>query len=200
MFRYRILPMLSLWACVVFLCTSTMADAANAVVWKMDTGKSTLSFKGKQMGSAFSGQFKNFVAEIVFDPEHLPQSHVKVTVDTSSADTGDKERDTNIASAEWFDVKNHPVATFEAQKFSQTDDKTFVAEGDLNILGISVPLALPFTLDIEKSADGTQTAHVLATVVLDRSKWQLGKSDWKDPSIIANDVTIDIDLTATAGH
>lgn len=198
MFRYRILPMLSVWACVIFLSLPTTARAANGDIWKMNADASTLSFKGKQMGSAFSGQFKNFDTEIVFDPAHLAQAHVKVTIDAASADTGDKERDTNIAGAEWFDVKNHPVAIFEAKEFSKTDDKTFVAKGSLNILGISVPVALPFTLSIEQSLDGTRTAHVLASIVLDRSKWQLGKSDWKDASIIANEVTVDIDLTAAA--
>lgn len=167
--------------------------------WQIDKSQSSITFTGTQMGKSFQGVFKDFDAEISFDPDAPRGSYVKVTIDTASADTKDAERDGIMQDKLWFDVKNFPVATFESETFSKTNATDFVAEGNLTIRDVTLPLHLPFTLEITKDADsGNQTARMTAHVSLDRSLFKLGRKDWADPKSVANNVDVAITVVATS--
>lgn len=169
-----------------------------APVWQVDKSQSSIAFTGTQMGKKFEGVFKSFDAEIYFDPEALRGSHIKVTIDTASADTQDAERDGIMQDKLWFDVKNFPVATYESERFSKTNATDFVAEGTLTIRDVTLPVNLPFTLDITEDTDsGNKTARMTARVSLDRSLFQLGRKDWADPKSVANNVDVAITVVAT---
>jgi polyisoprenoid-binding protein YceI len=84
-----------------------------------------------------------------------------------------------------------------ADSFRKTGEGAYEANGNLTIKGITVPVLLPFTIKLEDVKDiGMTRARVKGSAVLDRSKFGLGKGEWADPSVIANEVTVDIDLTA----
>ena len=170
-----------------------------APVWLVDKNQSSITFTGTQMGKKFEGVFKNFDAEISFDPEAPRGSHVKVTIDTASADTQDTERDGIIKDTLWFDVKNFPIATYESEQFSKTNATDFVAEGTLTIRDVTLPVNLPFTLDITEDKDsGNKTARMTAHVSLNRSLFKLGQKDWADPKSVANNVDVAITVVATS--
>lgn len=164
--------------------------------WRVDPEKSTIAFTGKQMGSAFSGTLPAFTAEIFFDPADISQARVLVAIDTTKASTGDAERDATLKGGDWLDIKNFPAARFESKTFVKIPDGTYKAEGTLTIRDLSVPLALPFSLDIVKDDSGKETAQMRSVLTVDRAQLQLGRGEWTDPSIIANEVTLTITLAA----
>lgn len=193
--------MLSLAAAVLLGLFSAAAPAEMpaAPAWHMDKAQSRIVFKGSQMGKAFEGQFTDFDAEIRFAPDMLTASHVKVTIRTASAQSGDAERDQPLQPRQWFDVKNFPEATYESSVFRQTDDTHFVSEGNLTIRDVTVPVILPFTLTVTADADsGKKTAVMQAAVTLDRSTLQLGRDGWADPKSVANNVDVAVTVVAEA--
>jgi polyisoprenoid-binding protein YceI len=202
------LKYISLAAVAVFAISAAMAAeqpatkaapaAATAPKWDVMADKSSITFHGKQMGADFEGEIGKFTPDIHFDENHLDQSQVTVDIDLNSIDGKDPERNKSIKGSDWFDTDRFPTARFETTKFAKTGDGAFTASGNLTIHGITVPVELPFKLEHQAVGFGQDRVIMTGSVTLDRSKFQLGTGDWADPSVIANEVPVDIKVTATS--
>jgi polyisoprenoid-binding protein YceI len=176
---------------------ATAPAAAAAKKWDVVPAKSSITFHGKQMGTEFEGVISKFTADIAFDAANLDGSKVTADIDINSIDAKDAERNKSIKGSDWFDTEHFPSARFESTKFTKTGDNSFTADANLTIHGISVPVQLPFTLTEEKVGFGQDRMVMTGTVTLDRSKFKLGQGDWADPSVIANEVPVSVQVTAT---
>jgi cytochrome b561 len=170
---------------------------AATVKWDVVPEKSSLTFRARQLGAEFKGGFDRFTADIAFDPDNLADSAVKADVDVSSVNTQATDRDENLKSKDWFDVRQFPAARFETTAFRQTSEDTYEAPASLTIKNITLPVTLLFSLDF---AEGDSGKDMIATadgsVTLDRSKFNLGGGGWKDAGVIANEVLVDIHIVA----
>lgn len=166
--------------------------------WKMVEKESSISFKGKQMGKDFDGEIRNFTSAIYFDDAHLDQSKVTVDIDLTTIDARDTDRNKSLFSADWLDIPQFPKARFETQKILKKDDGSYVAEATLTLHGTVQQIELPFTLAIDTKDSGKDTAVMNGKVTLDRSKFALGTGDWADPSVIANEIVVDVKVAATS--
>jgi polyisoprenoid-binding protein YceI len=175
----------------ILLATATCACAANAPNWTVDFVKSRLGFSGTQTGEPFQGAFSHYNAAIAFDPAHPEASQIKVTVDLSSATTGDTQRDTALPGDDWFDIAHFPRASFASDSIRKKPDGSYEAIGTLNLRGVSHPLTLPFTLDV----NGT-SAHAKGHATLTRTAFGIGQGQWATADYVALEVGIDIDIVA----
>jgi polyisoprenoid-binding protein YceI len=166
--------------------------------WDVLADKSSIIFHGKQMGADFEGAISKFTPEIYFDENHLDQSKVTVDIDMNSIDGKDPERNKSIKGSDWFDTERFPTARFETTKFTKTGEHAFTADANLTIHGITIPVQLPFKLEYQAVGFGQDRVIMTGSITLDRSKFQLGQGDWADPSVIANEVPVDVKVTATA--
>ena len=172
----------------LFLMAAVPAHAKN---WQIDYAHSKLGFIGDQNGEKFSGRFRKFDAHISFDPDHLDESKISVTVDTASATTGDDEWDSYLPQDSWFDVAVFPAARFVATKFHQTAKNAYEAEGSLTIKGVTRDLTLPFTLTQEGDH---WRAH--GHIALMRNDFSIGSGSFADPAYVKNAVEVVVDLAA----
>ena len=164
-------------------------SAAHAADWKLLPG-GALTFTGSQAGAPFTGAFSKFDAAISLDPDALQNAKIVVTIDMASAGSGDKQRDSALPDKDWFDVANFPQAKFESHQVTRTGDG-YDAAGDLTIRGVTKPIHLPFTLEI----DG-RTAHAKGHVDLKRDVFGVGQGEWASGDMVALDVAVDFDLKA----
>ena len=88
------------------------------MAWKVASG-SSLSFQTSWSGDAVQGRFNSWKADILFGPDALEKSKVTVTIDMTSAKTGDDQRDASLPASDWFDAAAHPKAVFTATKFEK---------------------------------------------------------------------------------
>ena len=189
----KMLPLLALG----FLIPAMPAQAvAAAPDWEVLAAESHISFSGKQMGSTFEGQFKTFAATIAFDPAHLDQSKVTVSIDVASATTQDAERDRNLGESDWFNTGAFPKATYTSRTFRKLEDGRYEAEGDLTIRDKTLPITFLFTLAIAQTPDDKERAVMDASLVLKRLDFNLGLGEWKDPTVIENDVPVSLHIVA----
>ena len=163
---------------------------AEPVAWRLSPG-STLGFTTAWSGEAIEGRFERWTAAILFSPEALDRSSVKVSIDLATARTGDAQRDASITSPDWFDVATHPTATFTARRFSKSGEGRFIAHGRLSLRGVTRPLDLPFRLKI----DGDR-AEVSGVTSLDRTVFGVGQGEWASTDQIPAKVTIRIAVKA----
>jgi polyisoprenoid-binding protein YceI len=112
-----------------------------AGIWDLDPVHSTIGFVVRHlMVSKVRGKFGTFEAQIVTAPSPLDSS-ATATIDLSSVDTGNEQRDNDLRSTNFFDVATHPMMTF-ASTGIRPDGDTFIVDGELTIRGVTKPVSL----------------------------------------------------------
>jgi len=112
--------------------------------WVMDPTHSELTFKVKHMMiSNVKGEFQKFDIEV--DGEDLLASNFDVTVDISSINTNNHDRDNHLKSADFFDVDNHKQMHFKSTGAKKIEDGRYELNGELTIRGQKRPAT--FTMD-----------------------------------------------------
>ena len=160
------------------------------VAWTV-AKSSKLGFTATWSGEALQGSFTRWTADILFSPDALDRSKLTVSIDMSSAATGDDQRDSSLPSGDFFDTANHPKATYTASKFRKTGEGKFVADGTLELRGVKKPLSLPFSLKI----DG-DTATARGVTTLDRTAFGVGQGEWASTDQIGGKVKVSFAITA----
>lgn len=160
--------------------------------WAILPDISRLQFQAVLYNAPFTGEFGDFDGKIIFNPDDLSTAKADITVRLSDVSTGDADRDSNIVGAEWFDTALFPVARYVTRHFEKAEGNNYVAVGDLTIRDQTMPLVIPFTLDIENN-----TAHMKAEIELDRTAFGIGQGQWADEATVKHDVKVMIDLKAT---
>ncbi len=177
----------------IILCCAAIfaASPVSAKPWIVDYDHSRLGFTGWQGKEAFQGSFKSFQAVIDFDAAAPQQGKISATITTASASTGDKERDTYLPQAEWFNPKTFPDAKFTSQSIRATAGGGYIASGTLTIKDMTLPVDLPFTLKQDKDA-----WHATGKLTIRRSDYHVGIGDWGTEDYVKFPVEISVDLTA----
>lgn len=158
--------------------------AASAADYKVGPG-STLGFSGKFQGQQFDGTFGKFDAAISYDAANLAASRFDVTVDMSTAKTGDGDRDGALPGPDFFDVKKFATAHYVTTGFSKDAKGDVIANGNLTLHGVTRPLALKVAFS--PNAGG---ARLSVTGTLKRLDFGVGSGDYKETSTIADEVLV----------
>jgi len=110
--------------------------------WVLDPAHSELQFKVKHlMITTVTGSFNDFSAELTTDNENFEHSAISFKAGVSSIDTGNKDRDGHLVSADFFNAEEFPSVSFESTSFKQIDGD-YKLEGNLTIKGVTKPVAL----------------------------------------------------------
>jgi polyisoprenoid-binding protein YceI len=183
---------LGYWAIAIL---AALALPAMARGWQVDSAHSTLTFTNSYQGVEYTGQFRRFDAVIEYDPNDLVHAKFDVTVDITSLDTQNSERDQAALGTDFFDTAKFPKAHFVTTAFRRGADGKVVADGVLTLRGISKPVAL--TVSFKPNGDDA-TLDVAAQVK--RLDFGIGAGQWADPSMIGDGVTVHGHLSLRAGH
>lgn len=160
------------------------AEQATSGNWQVAEGR--LGLTVRQMGQEVAGSFARWQTDITFAPEAEDGRNGRVTVriDTASLSLGSVTQ--QALGAEFFDAGNHPEAVFEAEILPASQG--YLAKGTLTLRGVSVPVDLPFTLQIEGDR-----ATMAGRVTLDRRSFGMGQSYGDETSVgFAVDVAVDL--------
>jgi polyisoprenoid-binding protein YceI len=117
-----------------------------AGTWAIDPVHSEVGFSARHFGvSKVRGRFVKFEGTIVTAEDPLASS-VTASIDVTSINTNQEQRDAHIRSADFFDVENHPTITFTSTGL-KADGGEYTLEGDLTIRGTTKPVALALELN-----------------------------------------------------
>ena len=181
-----------------WLCASMLlgfAAPALATTWQVDAAHSTLTFTNTYQGVEYTGQFHRFDAKITYDSNDLAHAKFDVSVDLTSLDTRNSERDHTALGADFFDAAKFPKAHFVTTAFHKTADGKVVADGVLTLRGISKPVALTVAF-----APHGDSASLDVSAQLKRLDFGIGAGQWADPSMIGNGVGVHGHLTLHASR
>lgn len=174
------------WLVFLTIIAGAAIGSAEASEWQLVEESSTVRFIGVQEGSAFRGRFENFFAMIDFDPANPDAGKIVGVVKMDTAQTGDEERDATLLEEDWFDPQSHPESRFESERVEQLDDGTFVAHGQLTLVGVSQAVTMPFKFDVSE-----KTAHFSGSFDIKRLDFGVG---WDSTFWIDDEVAVQVEL------
>ncbi len=97
------------------MSTATAQPATATTTWNIDPAHSAAEFKVKHMMiSNVKGHFAKVTGTLTLDESDLSRSRVEATIDASSLETRDAQRDAHLKSADFFDVEKFPALTFQS--------------------------------------------------------------------------------------
>ena len=117
-----------------------------AGTWTIDPGHSEVGFTARHLMSKVRGRFEKFEGQVVTG--EAPSA--SATIDLTSINTHEENRDNHLRSADFFDVERFGAMTF-ASTSVEPGGKGLLVTGDLSIKGVTRPV----TLDVEVL--GTET-------------------------------------------
>ena len=87
-----------------------------ATTYQIDTAHSHAQFKVRHMMIAnVRGEFSKMTGSVIFDPENPSASEVNATIDVSTINTRELQRDEHLKSNDFFDVARYPLMRFVAK-------------------------------------------------------------------------------------
>lgn len=175
-------------AVLALLSLVTGVSAADVTEWTIIPQTSSIRFSGRQMGQLLMGRFERFSGRIDFEPGAMPRGDVHIDVDIASIKTGADDRDSMALGDDWFIAKRMPKAIFAAQAFKQIGPDNYEANGHLTIKGVTMPVALPFTLRVDSNGQ----AEMKGNVSLDRLKFGLGTGQFIDAAIVSHNIEVEV--------
>lgn len=179
---------ISSFALLLALAAPCIASAAD---YSVQSG-STLGFTSNFQGSSFDGHFDKWTAAISYDSAKLASSKFDVTVDLSTAKTGDNDRDSALPGPDFFNAAKYPQAHFVTTAFHQQGSQV-VADGMLTLRGVTKPVSL--TVVFKPQGNGA-TLDVTGTVK--RLDFGVGGGQYADTSVIGPDVKVTAHLVLGA--
>lgn len=169
----------------VALCTDTAAAA--------DPAKSTVSAVFRQMNVPVEGHFNKFAADVHFDPANVAASNAKIDVDVASFDIGAPDYNQEVAGDEWFDAAHFPHATFVSSRITPGANGAYTVAGKLTIRGKTTDVVVP----VQYRKDGASQVFD-GTLPIRRLTYGVGTGEWKDTSVVADDVQIKFHIVTAA--
>lgn len=173
---------------LALLLSGAASFAIAAEYGKLVPEPSSISFTSRQMGVPVEGSFGKYVAEVRFDPEKPENGQARIVVDLNSIDAGSRDANDEVKSKRWFNVKQFPTATFEANgsdAVRSLGNGRYEARGKLSIKGHTEDVVVPF----QYKQDGAN-AVLEGSIPLQRTRFGIGEGAWSDTSVVADEVPI----------
>jgi polyisoprenoid-binding protein YceI len=180
---------------------SALAIPANAetTIWKIDPRHSSAQFGVTHlMISTVRGEFHGLNGTIVRDDADISKTTVDVTIDATTVDTREPDRDKHLKSADFFDVDKFPTITFKSTKVEKLGDDKLKVTGDLTIRGVTKQTVLEVTSPKPPIKDpwGLQRTAVSATTRINRQEFGVAWNKTLEAGgvMVSDEVNITLDV------
>lgn len=151
---------------------STPAFAGDT--YTFDKGHSNVGFQVRHIFTNVAGRFTDYAGTIRIDREKPESSSVEFTIQATSIDTGEKNRDTHLRSADFFDVAAHPTIAFKSTSIKPNGKDSYLVTGDFTMRGVTKQITLPVSVLGEgKDPFGNQKMGLETGITLNRKDYGL---------------------------
>lgn len=171
--------------CLVLVSQLLLITMLHAAPLQIDLSKSTVSATFKQMNVPVDANFTKFSAMVDFDANKLDAAKASIDIHIPSFDLGDPDYNHEVQKKEWFNGSQFPKATFVSSKIKSLTAGKFEVSGKLTIKGRTADVNFPLTLKKEGSAQIFE-----GSLPIRRLAFSIGEGEWKDTSIVADEVII----------
>ncbi len=123
------------------------------------------------MVSKVRGRFTDFEGSLVVADDPA-QSSVEVTIQATSIDTSDENRDNHVRTNDFLNVAEFPTITFRSTKVELSPNGEWKVTGDLTIRGTTRPVVLDVQFEgVIQDPWGNQRLGFTASAEIDRNEF-----------------------------
>jgi len=167
--------------------------------YDIDPSHTELGFAVRHMAvSKVRGRLSKFSGTLVL-AEDPADSKATVSIDATSVDTRDENRDAHLRTNDFFDVENHPTWTFSSTSIKPDGPSEFKVDGDLTIRGVTKPVTLDVSLEgVVKDPYGNHRVGFSASTSINREDFGVAFGAVMEAGglVVAKKVDIQIELEA----
>jgi polyisoprenoid-binding protein YceI len=176
--------------------------------WVFEPGHTAAEFRARHMMVSWvRGHFKDVHGTLDFDPDNPGPLAIHTSIQAAKLWTGESQRDDHLRSADFLDVANHPLITFQSTGSVCVGTNDYRVTGDLTIRGHTRPITLamhylgkwrtPYWTDAGDAGPITRIGFVGETQIT-RHDFHVS---WNSPLadggvVVSEDVHIKIDVEA----
>lgn len=179
----------------LLLAAAPLAQAGSEC-YRADAETGELKFIGVADGNRFTGHFHEFNVSVCMRNRDLSTADIEVTVATGSADTDNRDRDSELHGEAFFHVEEHPEAVWQSGEIVAEGD-TYLADGELTLRGITNDQ--PVRLKLNRTHDDMRLTGSAEIMRLEFNVG-VGDEDLEDPEFIRNRVDLEFDLPLSAAE
>jgi len=173
--------------------------SAGTTTYQIDPRHSSAGFGVTHlMISTVRGEFHGVTGTVVVDDSDISKSSVNVTIDATTVDTREPDRDKHLKSEAFFDVAKYPSITFQSTKVERNNDGSLKVTGDLTIRGVTKTAVLTANLPKAPIKDpwGLQRTATSASTRINRQDFGVAWNQKLDSGgvVVGDDVNITLDV------
>jgi polyisoprenoid-binding protein YceI len=176
-----------------------VATTTTARTYKIDKSHSEAIFQVRHLVTRVRGRFSDFEGTIVLDEANPEQSSVEFTIQATSIDTNEPDRDKHLRSDDFFAVEQFQTITFKSKRITKRAAETFDVVGDLTIRGVTKEITLPVThLGKAKDPWGNDKVGFETEITINRKDYGL---KWNAPLetggfLVGDEVKVSLSIQA----
>jgi len=172
---------------------------AGTTTWQIDPKHSSAQFAVTHlMISTVRGEFHQVNGTVVVDDADISKSSVNVTVDATTVDTREPDRDKHLMSPDFFDVSKYPTMAFKSTKVEPVSPGKLKITGDLTIRGVTKQVVLEATAPKPPIKDpwGLERTAVSGSTKINRQDFGVAWNKTLDAGgvVVGDEVNITIDV------
>jgi polyisoprenoid-binding protein YceI len=167
--------------------------------WTADLAHSAVGFRVRHLGITWvNGTFRQWSADINYDPANPETATVTARIVTGSIDTGNERRDNDLR-ASYLAADSFPEITFTSRSVKRVEGspERLRITGDLTLRGITHLVTLDAELGGVLSTSRGRRAAFSATTTVKRQDYGITLNRLMEGAqVVGDDVRISIDLEA----
>lgn len=175
-----------------------MSDVSGT--YSIDPSHTRLGFVARHaMVTKVRGAFTEVEGTGTFDADNPAASTIDVTIEATSIDTRNPDRDAHLKSNDFFDMENYPTLHFVSTAVAPAGDDVYSVTGDLTIKDTTKSI----TFDLELSGPvqdpwGNARIGLEGSVVVNRKDWGLNWNAALDAGgvLVSEKVTLEFEVSA----
>lgn len=172
---------------------------AGTMTWQIDPKHSSAQFAVTHlMISTVRGEFHQLNGTVVVDDADISKSSVSVTIDATTVDTREPDRDKHLMSADFFDVAKYPTMAFKSTKVESAGPGRLKITGDLTIRGVTKQAVLEVSAPKPPIKDpwGLQRTAVSGSTKINRQDFGVAWNKTLDAGgvVVGDEVNINLDV------
>jgi polyisoprenoid-binding protein YceI len=155
---------------------ASVSAPASLITWKIDPAHTAAEFKVKHMMIAnVKGTIKGITGDLTEHTTDASLSSIEATLDVSTLDTGEPQRDEHLKSPDFLELKKYPTITFKSTQVERKGEDAYAVTGDLTIHGVTRPVTLSVEGPTPPQKDpwGNVRIGLEATTKIDRKDFGL---------------------------
>jgi polyisoprenoid-binding protein YceI len=167
--------------------------------YRIDKAHSEAIFQVRHLVTKVRGRFTDFEGTIDFNESNPEQSSVNFTVQATSIDTAEPDRDKHLRTADFFDVETYPTISFRSKRITSRGGSDFDVVGDLTMHGVTKEIVLPVAhLGKAKDPWGGERVGFEAETSLNRKDFGLNWNAMLEAGgfLVGDDVKVSLQIQA----